>query len=148
MTSGVLKPAGREPSQTSHGGDETTFPCTCLQELQARQRGCSKELGGERKPTVRAHCGVLPAHTTAQTDSHCVSRPHTQMGRWPRGVPRNQGNVSVLSPFLCNGFSQRLGLVSRKEVLEGRIWVRVQGDLLVSGRWSLYQQHWHHTGAW
>lgn len=47
---------------------------------------------------------------------------------------------------------QRLGLVSRKEMLERRIWVRVQGDLLESEAmvpkvWPLYQQHWHHMGA-
>ena len=41
---------------------------------------------------------------------------------------------------------------ARKEMLERRIWVRVQGDLpesevMVPEVWPLYQQHWRHMGA-
>ena len=66
-------------------------------------------------------------------------------GRGSKGVPLSFTLIPLMG-------LQRVGPVSRKERLERRIWVRVQGALLESEAmvpevWPLYQQHWHHMGA-
>ena len=66
------------------------------------------------------HCqswlwGAPCAPDSGDVPPRCVSRPHTQMGRWLRGVREVKG-VSQLYPHPFVMGLQRLGLVSRKEV--------------------------------